>query len=120
MKTFSDLKVWQKAHQFTLSIYRLTQGYPYDEKFGLVSQLRRSAASVATNLAEGNKRRSAKDFARFVNLSEASLEETKYSLLLSRDLGHLTQQEYNELMETSEEIGKMLNGLHKNLAAYSL
>jgi four helix bundle protein len=89
MKTFKDLKVWQKAHSLTLDIYKLTQSFPCEEKFGLVSQLRRSVSSIPTNIVEGFKRRSKKDFAHFINIAESSLEETKYNILLSYDLNYL-------------------------------
>jgi four helix bundle protein len=77
MKTFKELKVWEKSHNLVLNIYKLTQKFPSEEKFGLVSQLRRSASSVPTNIAEGFKRNSLKDYLHFLNLSESSLEETK-------------------------------------------
>jgi four helix bundle protein len=92
MKTFRELKVWQKAHQMVLKIYQTTKTFPGDEKYGLTSQVRRSAASVATNIVEGFKRRSDKDFARFLNTADASLEETKYHLILARDLRYMIEE----------------------------
>jgi len=114
-KTFRDLKVWRKAHELTLEIYRITKIFPDEERFGLVSQLRRSSSSVATNLVEGYKRRGKKDFARFVNVAEGSLEETKYSVLLSFDLNYLKEDEFSRLNLLCDEVGKMLTGLYKKL-----
>jgi len=108
MKTFRDLRVWQRAHQFVLELYKSSRSWPEEEKYGLTNQIRRSASSVATNIVEGFKRMSRKDQAHFLNIAESSLEETKYHLLLSRDLGYLAQSRYDELIEMSEEIGRML------------
>ena len=115
MKTFKDLKVWQKSHELTLEVYRITKSYPNEEKFGLVSQLRRSTSSIPTNLAEGFKRRSRKDFAHFVNMAEGSLEETKYTLFLSHELGYLDKNKLDRLNKIGDEVGRMLTGLYKKL-----
>jgi four helix bundle protein len=115
MKTFRDLKVWQKAHELVLEVYKLTKNFPTEEKYGLVSQLRRSAASVPTNIVEGFKRRSDKDYARFINIAEGSLEETKYHIILAHDLGYLKQDDYDNLTKLGDEVGKMLNGMYKKL-----
>src|SRR5439155_650055 len=89
MQRFTDLLVWQRSHKLVLEVYRLTVGFPPDERFGLVSQLRRAAASVPTNIAEGSKRQSNPEYARFLNVAEGSLAETEYLLMLSKDLGFL-------------------------------
>ena len=115
VKTFRDLKVWEKAHKLTLQIYQITKTFPIEEKFGIISQLRRSASSVPTNIVEGFKRRSKKEYSYFLNLADSSLEETKYHLILSLDLGYLIQKDFNELEELSNEVGRMLNGLQKKL-----
>ena len=115
MKTFRDLKVWQKAHNLVLEIYRITKKFPSEEKFGLVSQLRRSAVSVATNIVEGFKRKSDRDYAHFLNLADASLEETKYHVLLSKDLKYLSSEDFESLNKICDETGKMLYGLQKKL-----
>jgi four helix bundle protein len=86
MQRFTDLAVWQRSQQVVLEVYRLSGKFPADERFGLVSQLRRAAASVPTNIAEGSKRRSNPEYARFLNVAEGSLAETEYLLMLSRDL----------------------------------
>ena len=117
MKTFYELKVWQKAHELVLEIYALTKPFPDEEKFGLVSQIRRSSSSVATNIVEGNKRRTDKDFLRFLNLADSSLEETKYHLLLAKDLGYLEEMKYEDMNKLCVEVGKMISGLEKKLMA---
>lgn len=114
--TFQDLQVWQKAHAVVLMVYKTTHSFPREEQYGLISQLRRAAASVPTNIAEGYKRQGARDYARFVNVAGASLEETKYHLILARDLGYLPSDRYTEMAELCDEVGKMLNGLYCSLA----
>jgi four helix bundle protein len=111
MQHFSNLKVWQRSHALVLSIYRLTSAFPPGERFGLVSQLRRAAASVPTNIAEGSKRRGSQDYSRFLNISEGSLAETEYLLLLSRDLGYITEAKSKPLLAEISEIARMLCGL---------
>lgn len=95
----------------TLQIYKLTSGFPSDERFGLVSQLRRAAASVPTNIAEGSKRQGRSDYARFLNVAEGSLAETEYLLLLSRDLGYLTKERSTTALSEIAEIARMLHAL---------
>ncbi len=111
---FQDLKVWQKAHNLVLEIYRLSKGFPEDEKFGLTSQIRRSVVSVPANIAEGYKK-SRKDFLRFLDIAEGSLEETKYHLILAGDLGYYSKQVYPTLFDLACEVGKMLSGLKRSL-----
>jgi four helix bundle protein len=111
MQNFRKLKVWQRSHQLTLRVYRLTAKLPADERFGLVSQLRRAVSSVATNIAEGSKRQSKREFARFLNVAEGSLAEVDYLLLLSKDLGYLTEAEVAGQFAEIEEQAKMLSAL---------
>jgi len=87
-KSFQDLIVWQKAHDLVLEIYRLTRMFPKEETYGLTSQLRRAAVSLPANIAEGFKKRGRNDKARFLNIAQGSLEETRYYLLLTRDLDY--------------------------------
>ncbi len=111
-KSFKELIVWQKAHALVLDIYKLTESFPKHELFGLTSQIRRSAVSIAANIAEGYKKKSNLDKARFFNSSHGSLEETHYYLILAQDLGY----ENTELLQTQiTEIGKMLNAYSKAL-----
>jgi len=116
MQHFSDLKVWQRSHAFVLEIYGATKSYPGDERFGLVSQLRRAAVSVPANIAEGAKRETAPDYARFLNIAEGSLAETEYLLLLSRDLGYITTAVYEPFQREASEIARMLHALRTKVA----
>lgn len=120
IKTFRDLNVWQKAHNLVLEIYRVTNNFPKEEKYGLVIQLRRSAASIPTNIVEGFKRKSKRDYAHFINIADGSLEETKYHIILAKDLGYVKEKEFIKLNNFCDEIGKMLYGLHKKLTTYYL
>ncbi len=115
MKTFRDLKVWQKAHSLVLEIYKITKNFPVEERFGLISQLRRAGSSIPTNIVEGFKRKSNREYSHFLNLAEASLEETKYHFILSKDLGYLSIGKFDEMNERCDELGKMLFGLKKAL-----
>ena len=87
-KTFRDLLVWQRAHAFVLALYQVTEVFPRQEIYGLTSQMRRAAVSVAANIAEGFAKRGKADKARFMNIAEGSLEESRYYLILSQDLGY--------------------------------
>ena len=80
IKSFKDLKVWEKSHSLVLKIYKITGSFPCEEKYGLTSQIRRSVSSIPTNIVEGYKRKTTKDYLHFLNISETSLEETKYLL----------------------------------------
>lgn len=111
MQKFRDLKVWQRSHQLVLTIYRLTREYPADERFGLTSQIRRAAMSVPANIAEGSKRQSNPDFARFLNIAEGSLGEVEYFLLLSKDLGYLPPEQAEAQLSEVSEIARMLYAL---------
>ena len=111
-KSFEDLLVWQKAHSFVLTIFRLTGAFPKHEVFGLTSQFRRAAVSIAANIAEGFRRRGASDKARFLNIAQASLEECRYNLILARDLDYADTQEANGLIQ---EVSKLLDAYSKNI-----
>jgi len=106
-KTFEDLEVWQLAHSWVLSVYRLSEAFPKHELFGLTSQLRRAAVSVPANIAEGFKRRGANDKVRFYNIAQASLEECRYYFILSQDLGYGETQEHKAVLD---RIARMLDG----------
>lgn len=107
---FQDLVVWQKAHQFVLDVYAYTKLFPKDEMFGLTSQFRRAAVSIAANIAEGYKRTDKKDKLRFFNISHSSLDECKYFIILSRDLNY---GENAEMQDNIEEVSKMLTAYSK-------
>ena len=103
---FEDLIVWQKAHQFALMVYRFSRTFPRSETYGLTSQFRRAAVSIAANIAEGFKKRSKPDKLRFYNIAQGSIEESRYYLILAKDL------EYGDVFELTqllEEVSKLLN-----------
>jgi len=108
---FTDLLVWQQSHQLVLEIYKLTNDYPSDEKFSIVSQMRRSAYSIPANIAEGFKRNGVNDKIRFYNIAQASLSELEYFLILYRDLGYCK----NNLKSDLEEVNKLLAGLIRSI-----
>jgi len=93
-KCFEDLIVWQKAHQWVLSVYKHSEIFPKEEKYGVISQLRWSAVSVPANIAEGFKKRGKADKVRYINIAQGSLEESRYYLILAKDLSYLTMQKY--------------------------
>ena len=106
-KSFQDLIVWKKAHAFVLGVYESTRTFPKEEAYGLTSQFRRAAVSIAANIAEGFRKNSGADKARFLNISEGSLEECRYYLILANDLNYMNN---TNLWDLSEEVGKLLNG----------
>jgi len=116
-RTFKEIKVWQKAHELVLEIYKITEGFPNSERYSLTSQLRRSGASICTNIVEGYKKKSDKDFAHFLNMADSSLEETKYHLLLAFDLRYLDKISYERLSILADEVGRMLYGFQNKLKA---
>jgi four helix bundle protein len=105
-KTFEDLMVWRKAHEFVLSVYQYTDGFPKSETYGLATQLRRAAVPIAANIAEGFQKKGRMDKARFMNISQGSIEECRYYLILSRDLGYGSVGNLNSLLE---EVSKLLH-----------
>jgi four helix bundle protein len=115
MQDYRNLKVWQRAHGFALDVYRLTNQFPPDERFGLTSQIRRSAVSVPANIAEGSTRGSDPDFARFLIIAVGSATEQDYRLLLARDLEFIEVAAYQKLAAELTEIRKMLNGFLQKL-----
>lgn len=117
MQKFQDLEVWQRGHALALAIYQLTAGFPDKERFGLVSQLRRSAASVPTNIAEGSKRTGNRDYARFLNIAEGSLAEVEYQLILSADLGFADPKESAVLQAQVTTLAKKLFALRRKVEA---
>ena len=111
MSSFRDLEVWREAHSLTLKVYEVAKTFPAEERYRLVDQLCRAAASIPANIAEGKGRRSQKDFLRFLTVARGSVEETKYHLLLAHDLGYIESELYTELASGYDAVGKMLNGL---------
>lgn len=117
MKDFHDLKVWQKAHQLTLAVYQVTVGFPRDELYGLTSQLRRSAASIPANLAEGCGRNGDAELARFCSIAMGSASELEYHLLLARDLKLINPSVHGELSRSTIDVKRMLTALIQRLTA---
>jgi|SRR5579862_3008256 len=111
MQRFVDLKVWQRSNALVLQVYRMTKSFPPEERYGLTSQIRRSSLSVPTNIAEGSKRLTNSEYARFLNIAEGLLAETEYLLMVSRDLGYLPASTTKPLLLESDEIAKMLHAL---------
>ena len=115
-KTFEDLIVWQKAHEFVLAVYRMTRDFPKSEIYGLSSQFRRAAVSIAANIAEGFRKRSDADKVRFLNIAQGSLEECRYYLILSRDL------EYGDVSGAFVilvEVSKLLEAYSQSILSHS-
>jgi four helix bundle protein len=104
-RTFRDLVVWQKAHTFVLATYKLSADFPKSEIYGLTSQMRRAAVSIAANIVEGFKKRGKADKLRFMNIAQGSLEESRYYLLLSADLGYADTSQHESSIE---EVSKLL------------
>jgi len=108
---FEKLTVWQNARKLVKEIYKITRSFPEDEKFGLVSQIRRAIVSVSSNIAEGSSRITSKDQAHFYNTSYSSLMEVLSQVILSSDLEFITIKQYEDLREEIEEISIQLNAL---------
>jgi four helix bundle protein len=113
-RSFRDLMVWQKAHAFVLGVYRYTESFPEREKYGLSHQLRRAAVSIPANIAEGFGKRSSPEKARFLNIAEGSVEESRYYLILSQDLGY---GQSDSLMSALEETSKLLSAYARAILA---
>lgn len=113
MKTHKDLEVWQKAIAFVTDVYNQTGSFPKEELYGLVSQLRRSAVSIPSNIAEGAARQSNKEFIQFLYVALGSLMELDTQLIIAKNLNFLSDENLNDLQTKADEIGKMLSGLIK-------
>src|SRR6516164_896164 len=111
MKNYKELVVWRKAHQMTLDVYSATRSFPKEELYGLTSQLRRSAASIGANIAEGSGRRANKEICRFLQIARGSASEAEYHLLLARDLKLLPEEDFRRLSRTADEVQRMLTTL---------
>ncbi len=113
---FESLPIFQDSHKLVLMIYKASKKFPKDETYGLVSQIRRSASSIVANIIEGNARGHRKEFLQFLYLANGSLEETKYHLLLSKDLDYVNKVNYETIHLQTEIVGKQLKGLIKYLS----
>jgi len=119
MKDFRNLKVWQKAHNLTLALYKLTTRFSKDELYGLASQIRRARVSLPANIAEGCGRRTDRELCQFLVISLGSASELEYYLLLSRELGFVTNTDHDQLAGDLTEVKKMLNAFIQRLIAKS-
>ena len=117
MQDFKELKVWQKAHQLALDAYQMTSRFPREEMFGLTSQIRRAAVSIAANIAEGRGRGGDGDFKRFLQIAQGSAAELDYELLLARELHYITPEQHAGIQSQVEEARRMLNRFIQTLAA---
>ena len=115
MQDFRKLTVWQKSHSLTLEIYKVTENFPKNELFGLISQIRRSCVSIPANIVEGCGRNSDPEFARFLSIAMGSATELEYHLLLARDLGLLGQTDYENLNKSLIGIKQLLNNFIKKI-----
>ena len=114
IQSFTDLIAWQQAHKLVLSIYKLTKGFPKEELFCIVAQMRRAAISISSNIAEGFSRRSYIEKNRFYSISQASLTELQNQLLVARDVKYIKNEEFYEAAALSIYIHKLINGLIKS------
>lgn len=119
MQDFKKLLFWQKAHSFTVNLYKITNDFPSDEKFGLTNQIRRASVSIESNIAEGCGRSSDKDFVRFLYMAKGSVYEVECQIYIARDLSFLSEEKANLLIEKITEISKMLGAFIKKLEAGS-
>jgi four helix bundle protein len=115
IERFSDLVVWREAHKLALSVYKLTDQFPDRERFGIVGQVRRSAASVCANLAEGYGRRTTKELLRSLQIARGELEETRYFFILGHDLGFISNGEFEKVNSQCDIVGKLMSGLSRSL-----
>ena len=115
MAHFKELLVWQKSINFVIEIYKETESFPKSEMYGLVSQIRRATVSIASNIAEGNSRRSVPDYVQFLRISRGSCAEVETQLIISKNLGFLNEEKSLKLNQDITEISKMLNGLINSL-----
>jgi four helix bundle protein len=119
VKDYRELKVWERAHQLTLAVYKTTAMFPKDELYGLTSQIRRACASIPANIAEGCGRSGDAEFARFLQIAMGSASELDYHLLLARDLNFVNSGDYEQLANELTEVRRMLNSFIQKLRANS-
>jgi len=113
IQNFTDLNAWLKGHELVIEIYQITKSFPREEIFGLVSQMRRCAVSITSNIAEGFSRQSYKDKTQFYSIAQGSLTELQNQLLISKDVGFILKKQYQEILEKTIIVHKLTNGLIK-------
>jgi four helix bundle protein len=119
MRDFRQLRVWSKAHELTLALYRVTRAFPNDERYGLTAQVRRAAASIGANIAEGCGRRGRKDLSRFLVIASGSASELDYHLILAVDLELLDRTAYRPLADRLASVRRMLATFIRRIASQS-
>ena len=115
IKNYMDLDVWKKSHEFVIDIYKTTKDFPRFEIYSLISQLGRAAYSIPANIAEGNGKHFIKEYIQSLYISRASINEVRYFLLLSKDLGYLNNNKFHKLIKLLNPIEMMLMGLIRSL-----
>jgi len=119
IKNFTDLNAYKEAHKLVLVIYKFTNKFPKEERYGLINQMRRATVSITSNIAEGFSRNTIKDKCQFYTLAQGSLTELQSQLLISRDLSYLTKEDFNQIANQTVIVNKLINGLkrikHRNL-----
>jgi len=115
IKSYRDLKIWNQSMDLAVDCYHLTRGFPRSEQYGLSNQLKRTAVSIPSNIAEGNERQHTKEFIQHLSIAYASLAELETQLELARRLGYLENKSLNKYLTRTNEIGKMINGLRRSL-----
>ena len=118
IESVEDLEVFKRAHQLTLKIYKISENLPRDEIYGLISQMKRAAASICANLLEGSYRLNRAEYRQFVGIARGSSGELKYHVMLAKDLGYISQDDYASLKIELDEITKMLRGLAASLSSH--
>lgn len=118
VRNYRDLKVWEKAMDLVERIYGITRKFPDSERFGLISQMQRSAVSVPSNIAEGHARDSTRDYLRYLSIAYGSLAELETQTMIASRLSYISDDQAKELLDAEAEIGRMLSGLKKSLKQY--
>jgi len=113
IKSFTDLYAWQEGHKLVLMVYKETENFPEKEKFCLVSQMRRCAISITSNIAEGFSRSTNKDKYQFYSMAQGSLTELQNQLLIARDVGYLKEKEFQKIAQQTITVNKLINGLKR-------
>ena len=115
MRSHEKLDVWKKSIDFVVTVYRMTENFPSDERFGLTSQIRRASVSISANIAEGAARESDKEFNRFLSIAQGSTSEVETEILIANRLGYISGEHYESLKTALDDIGRMITGLSKHL-----
>lgn len=116
-RKFQELKVWQESHKFVLMVYKHSKAFPKEELYGLTSQFRRAAVSIAANIAEGYGKMTKPDKLRFFNISQGSIDECQYYIILSKDLEYINNEACLKMEEKLEDVSKMLNSYYRAIKA---